>query len=130
MPLLIGATSNHFRKSALLALGGWDAWNVTEDADLGIRIARAGLSTDTINTPTYEDAPTRFGIWHSQRSRWIKGHMQTWLVLMRDPHKALRQLGFAGFLTSQITLAGAILAPCFFYPAPFSASFQSRLWLA
>lgn len=116
MPLLIGGTSNHFRKSALLALGGWDAWNVTEDADLGIRIARAGLSTGTINIPTYEDAPTQFGIWYSQRSRWIKGHMQTWFVLMRDPHKALRQLGFAGFVTSQMTLGGAILAPLFFLP--------------
>ncbi len=116
MPLLIGGTSNHFRKSALLALGGWDAWNVTEDADLGIRIARAGLNTGTITTPTYEDAPTQMGIWVSQRSRWIKGFMQTWLVLMRDPVAAFRQLGFVRFYATQLTLGGAILAPVLFLP--------------
>lgn len=116
MPLLIGGTSNHFRKSALLALGGWDAWNVTEDADLGIRIARAGLNTGTITMPTFEDAPTQVGIWVSQRSRWIKGFMQTWLVLMREPRTALRQLGFVRFHATQFTLGGAILAPVLFLP--------------
>ncbi|MCR9270670.1 MAG: glycosyltransferase [Hyphomonadaceae bacterium] len=116
MPLLIGGTSNHFRTSALLALGGWDAWNVTEDADLGIRIARAGLNTGTIHIPTHEDAPTDFKIWLAQRSRWIKGYMQTWLVLMRNPAKALRQLGFVRFCATQLTLGGAIIAPVFFLP--------------
>ena len=57
MPLLIGGTSNHFRKDALQALGGWDSWNVTEDADLGMRIARAGLACGTISRPTFEDTP-------------------------------------------------------------------------
>lgn len=111
MPILIGGTSNHFRKDALLALGGWDAWNVTEDADLGMRIARAGLWTETIRTPTYEDAPTRFSIWLAQRSRWIKGFLQTWFVLMRNPRQTIRQMGAVPFATMQLNLGGAILAP-------------------
>lgn len=111
MPILIGGTSNHFKRDALLALGGWDAWNVTEDADLGMRIARAGLWTDMIRTPTYEDGPTRFSIWLAQRSRWIKGFLQTWLVLMRRPGLTLRQMGAVPFLTMQLNLGGAILAP-------------------
>ena len=116
MPLLIGGTSNHFKKNALLALGGWDAWNVTEDADLGMRIARAGLCCGTISAPTREDAPTSLRIWHAQRSRWIKGFVQTWLVLMRTPRKTLHQMRALPFLLMQITLGGAILAPLFHGP--------------
>lgn len=116
MPLLIGGTSNHFKTTALLALGGWDPWNVTEDADLGMRIARAGLSCGTISTPTYEDAPTRWRIWYKQRSRWIKGFAQTWLVLMRRPRKTLHQMGIIPFMIMQVTLGGAILAPLFHAP--------------
>jgi cellulose synthase/poly-beta-1,6-N-acetylglucosamine synthase-like glycosyltransferase len=77
MPVLLGGTSNHFRVDALHALGGWDAWNVTEDADLGLRIARAGLDCAMLNLPTYEDAPTELDIWTAQRSRWVKGFIQT-----------------------------------------------------
>ena len=116
MPLLLGGTSNHFRKDTLLALGGWDAWNVTEDADLGMRLTRASLRAETIAVPTYEDAPTNFRIWMSQRSRWIKGHMQTWLVLMRNPAKTLRQMGLMPFLCMQLSLGAGILAPLFHAP--------------
>ena len=111
MPLLIGGTSNHFRKEALQALGGWDSWNVTEDADLGMRIARAGLTCGTIAPPTVEDPPVRFSVWQAQRSRWIKGFIQTWLVLMRKPRKTLKQMGALPFLIMQLSLGGAILAP-------------------
>ena len=111
MPLLIGGTSNHFRKNALLALGGWDAWNVTEDADLGMRIARAGLLSSSCRTVTSEDGPTRFSDWLAQRSRWIKGYLQTWLVLMRDPCKTCKQMGALRFCAMQLSLGGAILAP-------------------
>lgn len=116
MPLLIGGTSNHFRKEALQALGGWDAWNVTEDADLGMRIARAGLSCGVISLPTSEDPPKQLGVWIAQRSRWIKGFMQTWLVLMRTPVKTLRQMGPVPFVAMQLSLGGAILAPVFHLP--------------
>ncbi|MFN3212996.1 MAG: glycosyltransferase [Henriciella sp.] len=116
MPLLLGGTSNHFRKEALLSLGGWDAWNVTEDADLGMRLARASLCSATISVPTYEDAPTRPSIWMAQRSRWIKGHIQTWLVLMRKPVKTCRQMGFVAFISMQLSLGAGILAPLFHAP--------------
>lgn len=116
MPLLIGGTSNHFRKETLLALGGWDAWNVTEDADLGMRIARAGLRSEVIAAPTYEEAPISLNAWFHQRSRWIKGFMQTWLVLMRTPRKTLKQMGGPAFFAMQASLGGAILAPIFHAP--------------
>ncbi|MCF6329791.1 MAG: glycosyltransferase, partial [Henriciella sp.] len=83
LPIPIGGTSNHFRKQDLLMAGGWDAWNVTEDADLGLRLARLGRRVGMLNLPTFEDAPTGFGVWTAQRSRWIKGFMQTWRVHMR-----------------------------------------------
>ena len=116
LPILLGGTSNHFRTKALIELGGWDAWNVTEDADLGIRIARAGLDCGHIPAATDEDAPRRLNIWLAQRSRWIKGFMQTWLVLMRHPRRALRDLGPIRFLAAHLALIGAILAPLAFAP--------------
>lgn len=111
LPILIGGTSNHFRKSALQALGGWDSFNVTEDADLGMRMARAGLLCGTIAPPTYEDAPQHLNVWLAQRTRWIKGFIQTWLVLMRSPGKTLNQMGALRFAIMQITLGGAIVTP-------------------
>ena len=116
MPVLLGGTSNHFRVDALHALGGWDAWNVTEDADLGLRIARAGLDCAMLNLPTYEDAPTELEIWTAQRSRWVKGFIQTWFVLMRDPSKAFKDLGFSRFIAANLSLGTAILAPLLFAP--------------
>ncbi len=118
MPILLGGTSNHIRRDALLAMGGWDAWNVTEDADLGMRLARAGLRTRMIHTPTYEMAPPRFPIWFAQRSRWLKGFVQTWLVLMRNPLKTCKQMGAIPFAIMQLTLGGAILTPL--AQAPFA----------
>jgi len=116
LPIPIGGTSNHFRKPDLLMAGGWDAWNVTEDADLGLRLARLGRRVGMLNLPTFEDAPTEFGVWAAQRSRWIKGFMQTWLVLMRQPRVLLKQLGVQRFVALQMTLGGAILAPLFHAP--------------
>jgi cellulose synthase/poly-beta-1,6-N-acetylglucosamine synthase-like glycosyltransferase len=105
----LGGTTLFFRKSALEALGGWDAHNVTEDADLGLRIARHGLRTELIDTITYEEANCRALPWVKQRSRWIKGFMMTWATHMRQPAQLWRQLGprrFAGF---QILFMGSIL---------------------
>lgn len=126
MPILLGGTSNHFRRDALLALGGWDAWNVTEDADLGMRLARAGFLTASVRTPTFETAPTEFRVWRAQRCRWLKGFLQTWLVLMRDPLKTCQQLGCVRFLLMQITLGGAVFSPLLH--APFSALIALALW--
>ena len=89
---------------------------MTEDADLGMRMARAGLRCEMISPPTSEDAPKRFKVWRAQRTRWIKGYLQTWLVLMRAPRKAMRQIGFIPFLSMQLSLGGAIIAPILYAP--------------
>lgn len=89
----LGGTSNHFRTQTLRELGGWDAYNVAEDCDLGVRIRRAGLRVGLLDSTTYEEALCRVGIWLRQRSRWIKGYMQTFLVHTRDLIRLHRDLG-------------------------------------
>ena len=80
MPLPLGGTSNHFRTSALIAAGGWDPYNVTEDADLGMRLYRLGYHAEMLTRYTVEDAPTDRAAWLGQRTRWFKGWMQTELI--------------------------------------------------
>lgn len=105
-PIPLGGTSNHFKTEALRRLGGWDPFNVTEDADLGMRIARQGLQTAVIDSTTWEEANSRVGNWIRQRSRWVKGYMQTWLVSMRHPRQVLRTLGPWRFLAFHATVGG------------------------
>ena len=83
LPFPLGGTSNHFRVPVLRALGGWDAWNVTEDADLGFRIWRAGYRLGVIQRPTYEPPPGPLPLWLPQRTRWLKGYLQTLAVHTR-----------------------------------------------
>jgi cellulose synthase/poly-beta-1,6-N-acetylglucosamine synthase-like glycosyltransferase len=109
LPLPLGGTSNHFPRYVLDALGGWDPHNVTEDADLGIRIARRGWRVQVMASTTFEEAPLQLGVWVRQRTRWLKGFMQTWLVHMRRPSGLLRDLGPAGFIGFQAVLGGVIL---------------------
>jgi cellulose synthase/poly-beta-1,6-N-acetylglucosamine synthase-like glycosyltransferase len=93
LPLPLGGTSNHFRRAALERVGGWDPFNVTEDADLGIRLARFGYRSGTLRLPTIEEAPSTTGAWMRQRTRWFKGWLQTWLVHTRRPVLLARQIG-------------------------------------
>jgi cellulose synthase/poly-beta-1,6-N-acetylglucosamine synthase-like glycosyltransferase len=116
LPLPLGGTSNYFRRDRLKAAGGWDAWNVTEDADLGMRLARFGGRAAMITSPTWEEAPVQYRHWAKQRTRWMKGHLQTWLVLMRDPLAAAREMGFANFASVQFTLGGALLTAIMHLP--------------
>lgn len=100
IPIPLGGTSNHIALDRLKSLGEWDPYNVTEDADLGTRLAARGFRTAMLDSYTMEEAPNRIWPWLKQRSRWIKGYMQTWLVHMRDPVHLYRTLGwksFAGF---------------------------------
>jgi cellulose synthase/poly-beta-1,6-N-acetylglucosamine synthase-like glycosyltransferase len=106
LPLPLGGSSNHFHTAILREVGGWDPYNVTEDADLGMRLARFGYRSDT----TYEEAPAHLGPWLRQRTRWFKGWMQTWAVHMRQPSRLLRDLGLPGFLTFQLIVGGNALA--------------------
>ncbi len=105
-PILLGGTSNHFRRRALEACGGWDPFNVTEDADLGLRLARMGLHCDLLASNTLEEANMELGNWLRQRRRWLKGFLQCWLVHMREPFRLYRELGAEGFWTAQCLTIG------------------------
>jgi cellulose synthase/poly-beta-1,6-N-acetylglucosamine synthase-like glycosyltransferase len=96
MPIPLGGTSNHFRLSVLRRVRAWDPFNVTEDADLGIRLAQEGYKIGVINSTTFEEANGVLPSWIRQRSRWIKGYMQTWLVHMRHPVALWRSIGPRG----------------------------------
>jgi cellulose synthase/poly-beta-1,6-N-acetylglucosamine synthase-like glycosyltransferase len=104
----LGGTTLFFRREMLEELGGWDAHNVTEDADLGIRLARHGYRTELVDTVTGEEANCRVIPWIKQRSRWIKGYMMTWVAHMRDPGLLWRQLGPRAFIGFQIMFLGTI----------------------
>lgn len=111
----LGGTTLFFRRKVLEHLGGWDAHNVTEDADLGFRLARHGYRTEMLATVTEEEANCRPWAWIRQRSRWLKGYMTTYIVHMRQPFTLLRQLGFWKFLGFQAhfvtALSQFLLAP-------------------
>lgn len=106
LPFPLGGTSNHFTVRALRAVGGWDAHNVTEDADLGFRLWRCGYRLGTIRRPTYETPPGGMIDWLPQRTRWLKGFMQTWGVHTRS----LAGLGWRGCLSLMMTLGLSLLA--------------------
>lgn len=107
-PIPLGGTSNHFRTASLVAAGAWDPFNVTEDADLGFRLARLGHRVSMLDSCTFEDAPRHFGSWLRQRTRWMKGYMQTVLVHTRDPADLLRGVGLRGCLLMHAFLGGAV----------------------
>lgn len=102
----LGGTSNHFRVDGLRRLGGWDPFNVTEDADLGIRAAAEGLRVGVIDSTTFEEANTSYPNFVRQRSRWIKGYMQTTLVHLRDPLRLLRVAGLRQALSFLFLVGG------------------------
>jgi glycosyltransferase XagB len=104
----LGGTSNHFRIEPLRRLGGWDPYNVTEDADLGTRLARARLQVAMLDSATGEEALTRLRPWTLQRSRWLKGYMQTYLVHMRHPLRLLREMGLFGWIDFHLLIGGTV----------------------
>ncbi len=108
-PIPLGGSSNHFKTHVLRELGGWDPFNVTEDADLGIRLHREGYRTAMVDSTTLEEASSRVGTWVRQRSRWNKGYLQTWLVHMRHPLELLRQTGVRGFVSFNLTMATTLV---------------------
>ncbi len=109
-PIPLGGTSNHFRVDLLRQLGGWDPFNVTEDADLGIRLAKRGMKTAILDSTTLEEANSQFTNWLKQRSRWIKGYMQTYLVHMRDLKEFRRNSRIRDMFTFQLAIGGKIVS--------------------
>ena len=145
LPLPLGGTSNHFRLEALHQVGGWDPFNVTEDADLGFRMARLGWRTDVLpRAGTLEEACTTFHDWRQQRARWIKGWLQTLLVHQRAPRQMLHEVGWRGLMSLYALLGAGVFAslthPLFLgimaatvahhlTGAPMAESGFSELWL-
>jgi glycosyltransferase XagB len=109
VPIPLGGTSNHFYTEKLRQLGGWDPFNVTEDADLGMRMYKRNYRTAILDSTTYEEANSDLWNWIRQRSRWEKGYMQTWLVSMRHPFQLYKSLGLKAFLSFQVTIGGSPL---------------------
>jgi len=106
LPFPLGGTSNHFRVDALRAAGGWDAWNVTEDADLGFRLWACGWTLGVISRPTWETPPGDLASWLPQRTRWLKGYFQTWGVHTRRPWR----LGWRGALALVMTVGAGLVS--------------------
>jgi cellulose synthase/poly-beta-1,6-N-acetylglucosamine synthase-like glycosyltransferase len=129
MPIPLGGTSNHFRRTALESVGGWDPYNVTEDADLGLRLYAHGYRTGIIRSATVESSPVRLGVWIRQRTRWLKGWAQTWLVVMRRPVRTFASLGPGGFVIFQLMIAG-MLVSALAHPLMFVFISLTLAWLA
>jgi glycosyltransferase XagB len=116
LPIPLGGSSNHFRVRSLVGVGAWDEWNVTEDADLGIRLARFGYRVKALDSDTWEEAPYEFGNWFRQRVRWQKGWMQTLIVHSRRPIFFWRDLGPRRAVAATTLIVGAIFG-CLLWPA-------------
>ncbi len=112
LPFPLGGTSNHIRRSALETVGGWDPYNVTEDADLAFRLVAREGHIGWIKPPTQEEACHRLGPWFRQRSRWIKGYIQTWQVHMQTPFAG----GWRRAVMLQVTLGLSLLSIAFYAP--------------
>lgn len=110
LPIPLGGTSVFFLRDKLEALGRWDAHNVTEDADLGMRLYRAGMRCALADATTYEEANYRALPWIRQRSRWLKGFLQTWITHMSTPVRTARQMGLAGFVMLNVLFLGTFLS--------------------
>ncbi|MBU1383239.1 MAG: glycosyltransferase [Alphaproteobacteria bacterium] len=104
LPFPLGGTSNHFRVDVLRAVGGWDAFNVTEDADLGFRLWDRGWRLGVTRRPTWETPPGRVYDWLPQRTRWLKGYMQTLGVHTRRPWR----LGVRGMFALLMTVGAGV----------------------
>lgn len=126
IPIPLGGTSNHIRVKTLRALYDWDPFNVTEDADLGIRLAMNGYHTRMLDSITLEEATIAFKPWINQRSRWIKGYFQTWLVYMRRPSQTLHLLGTRAFIGFQLIIG----LPCLVFLLSPLMWLLSLFWLA
>lgn len=124
LPITLGGTSNHFPRSVLTAAGAWDPYNVTEDADLGLRLARFGWHVGMLQSATWEEAPDTYRDWHNQRIRWLKGWMETAIVHTRQPLRLGRELGAVRFFAVHVTLASMLLS-AFVHPVYVAALITS-----
>ena len=125
LPIPLGGTSNHFRVRRLRRIGDLDAWNVTEDADLGMRLAFAGARVGALASSTAEEAPAELAAWFRQRVRWQKGWMQTLIVHSRRPVRFARALGRWRALAALALIGGSTLGGLFGPPLLFAAAWRA-----
>lgn len=109
-PIPLGGTSNHFRTKDIKKLKGWDSFNVTEDCDLGLRLAKNGLKTSMVNSTTLEEANSDIKNWFHQRGRWIKGYIQSYFVHVRNPKEFIQKASVRDFVLFQIIVGGKIMS--------------------
>lgn len=109
-PIPLGGTSNHFKTSVLKEIDAWDPYNVAEDADIGIRLARMGYTARVIPSTTYEEANCQLINWLKQRTRWVKGYMQTFIVHMRNPVQLWCAIGTPGIIGFTLFVGGTIVS--------------------
>jgi glycosyltransferase XagB len=114
LPFLLGGTSNHFRVDVLRNIGGWDAWNLTEDADIGCRLVANGYSLMVMDSYTQEEAPIAWGAWVRQRVRWMKGFIQTAMTLSQTPRMMCDKIGIKSFIVLLTLSIGTVLSALFF----------------
>ncbi|MGE5392617.1 MAG: glycosyltransferase family 2 protein [Candidatus Saccharibacteria bacterium] len=109
-PIPLSGHSTHFRTAVIREAGAWDPYNVTEDCDLGIRLARMGKRVEILDSVSREEATATADAWIGQRSRWIKGFIQTSIVHLRHPTRFAREIGgwknFGAFL---LTVPGSVV---------------------
>jgi cellulose synthase/poly-beta-1,6-N-acetylglucosamine synthase-like glycosyltransferase len=132
LPIPLGGTSNHFDTAKLRKIGAWDPFNVTEDADLGIRASVEGYKVGVIDSTTYEEANSRLPNWIRQRSRWVKGYMQTFLVYNRNPFHSLKALGLKRWASYTLLVGGTpanfLLSPIMWLLYGFSLLVNTTAW--
>ncbi|MDP3794917.1 MAG: glycosyltransferase [bacterium] len=108
-PMPLSGHSTHFRRDALEAIGAWDPYNVTEDCDVGIRLSRLGYRTEILDSMSKEEATSDVPSWIRQRSRWMKGFVQTSIVHLRHPLLFKRQIGgWAKLVAFLLTVPGTV----------------------
>lgn len=132
LPIPLGGTSNHFHTKRLREIGAWDPFNTTEDAELGMRAYIHGLRVGLIDSTTYEEANNQYWNWVRQRSRWLKGHMQTALVYSRNPLKSIQRMGLRKWCAAQLLLAGTsltLLSNPFVWGACLALFFAPERWI-
>lgn len=110
-PIPLGGTSNHFVTAYLKKVGTWDPYNVTEDADLGLRLFRYKFKTLVMNSHTYEEANGNMLSWIRQRTRWQKGYLLTFLVHTSHPKRFFSELGVKNALLSMVTFGSSFFLP-------------------
>ena len=126
LPIPLGGTSNHLRTDVLRDIGGWDAWNVTEDADIGVRLAAAGHRVEVVDSTTWEECPSGPWAWTRQRTRWLKGYLLTLLVHTRSPLAATRRFGVAGMVTL-VGLVGGTPVSALLWPLALALPFAGAV---